>query len=121
MFFVKILLLCVVFTQKPSSSELTNASENLFIENLQKLLDFCIFNPINQNLSKTEENLINYDVEGYLLGIFIAKGQLRNLKDNKPEIRTILNKLEVLEKILRNKNEGKKLEYKNQGKKPLNN
>lgn len=113
MFFVKVLLLCVLFTQKSTfASNIEN--KNLFLENLQKLLDFCIFNPINQNLKKVDENSVIFDddVEGNLLGISIAKGQLRNLKEIKPEIKTIFNKLEVLEKVLRSKNEGKIVKFK---------
>lgn len=90
MIFLKFFALLVIFSQN------SQAIENLFFEKLYKLLNFCVF---------SDEN---FDVGGNLLGIFIAKGQLKNLRGKNLQIESIFKKLEFFENNLRNENEGKK-------------
>lgn len=69
MIFVKIFFIFSIFVfsfQKNVSS--FHKSENIFHEKLNKLLDFCALNP-----EKVDE--------GTILGVLIAKGQLKYLKD----------------------------------------
>lgn len=67
-----------------NSSMNLQKSENVFLRKLDKLLDYCVYNPQEVD-------------EGTILGILIAKGQERFFKDNE-NVAVLMQKIEVTER-----------------------
>jgi len=69
MFFVKIFFIFTIFVFTFQTNVTSfEKNENIFLKKLSNLLDFCVANP-----QKVDE--------GTMLGILIAKGQIKYLKD----------------------------------------
>ncbi|KAL7014106.1 hypothetical protein ACKWTF_015747 [Chironomus riparius] len=89
MFFVKMFLIVSTFVFFYHNNVISfQKSENIFFRNLNKLLDYCVVNP-----DKVDE--------GTILGILIAKGQTKYLKDE-DEAKVLGRKIEVILKNFKN-------------------
>lgn len=108
MIFVKIFFVLIFYILKFNGIYPTEISpidhKNEFFERLENLIEYCTFD-VENGVEGSSFDAKN-EFGGILLGVLIAKGQLRDLKYKNPKAERNFRKLENLEKEIRNRNGG---------------